>query len=238
MALTVSIEAKARICRVFDLSQLIDASEFDPAEVDLSQQADIRQLYEYVTEFVETGEVGAYDDMLFHLHGFDPEICEIVIHDRKDRTIDPDAITLRNRPVAEIVGDMERLPAGKMVLATLSTGDARWDFAGREEVAQADPSALQLGYYDCGGEGDSYEIVANALFDYLCDTFSTDGIAYGGEALELQDFVFHEQQVYGEIFVVTQAPDSDLRMLQRLDPEESALQDRGWQLLVNRYSDV
>ncbi len=238
MALTVNIDAKARIFRLFDLAQVLGESELDLSEMDLSQTDDIRRVYETVTEFVETGEVGAYDDMLFHMHGLDPETCEITLSDTTEKSVSPDEITLENQPVGALVRGLENLEPGKVLLATLTEGDARWDFDSDMEVESANPSDLVLGYYDCSAEEDQYDVMGNALFEYLCDTFSTDQIKYAGNSLELQDFVFHPQQVLGQLFVVTQSLDSDVTLLERISPVDTELQDYGWQLLVNPANDI
>jgi len=237
MALSVSINGEARVFRLFDLADLFHEMDVDVSQIDLSQQDEIDRLYAMATEFVETGEVGAYDDMMFHLHGFDPETSEIFIQDMQELQVSPDEITLANQPVGEIVKEIEGLDVGKVVLATLTTGDAQWDFDSDAVVEDIDPSALSLGYFDCSEVADQYDMLGNALLDYLCDTFSTDEISYDGEKLELQDFVLHPEQVYGQLFVVSQT-DTGVKVLEKLDPSDVPLQDQQWQLLTNRYNDA
>lgn len=235
MALNLAIEAKARIFRLFDLSQLLNVSDFDISELDLNAHEDITRLYEHVTEFIETGEVGAYDDMLFHLHGFDPETATITANEENE--LDIDALTLLNQPVGELIRDAEDLEVGRVLLATLDTGDARWDFAGDIESESIKAEKLALGYYDCSIEEDQYDVMGNALFSYLCDTFSTDQISYDARKLELEDFVFHPEQVFGQIFIVREVLGTGEKTLERIDPEDAPVQDTAWQLLVNSYSD-
>ncbi len=235
MALNLTIEAKTRIFRLFDLSQLLNTSDLDLSELDLEGHEDITRLYEFVTEFVETGEVGAYDDMLFHLHGFDPETATITANEANE--LDIDALTLVNQPVRELVRKAEGPEVGRVLLATLDTGDARWDFAGEQEAETVDAQSVALGYYDCSAEADQYDVMGNALFSYLCDTFSTDQISYEGEKLELEDFVYHPEQVFGQIFVVREALGTGEKVLERLDPEDIPVQDSAWQLLTNAYTD-
>ncbi len=237
MALSVQINANARIFRLFDLADLLRESDIDLGAVDWSQQDEIDRLYKRVTEFVETGEVGAYDDMLFHMHGFDPETAEITLRDTEERQVLPDELTLVNLPVGEIVREIEGLDAGKIVLSTLTNGDAQWDFDSDLSVETIDPSALSVGYFDCGEETDQYDVLANALFDYLCDTFSTDRIAYDSAGLELADFVFHPSEVYGQLFRIVE-DETGLKTIEKIDPSSAALQDQSWQLLVNRFNDM
>jgi len=53
----------------------------------------------------------------------------------------------------------------------------------------------------------------------------------------LQDFVLHPEQVYGQLFVVSQT-DTGMKILEKLDPSDVPLQDQQWQLLTNRYNDA
>ena len=231
MAVNVHIDAKAKIFRLFDLRQLMGESDLDLSEVDLSQSDEIQALFERVTEFVETGEVGAYDDMLFHLHGIDPEICEISLQNGEEKVVSLDEITLKNDTIApELLKKLERYEPGNLFLATLTTGDAAWDFMGDREHDKIDPAKLTMRYVDCSEELDTYEIIASALMEDLCDVVSTDGISYAREKLELQDFVFHPKHLYGKLFVVTKALESSARVLERIDPPAVELQDNGWVL--------
>ncbi len=231
MALNVHIDAKAKIFRLFDLKQLMGETDLDLSEVDLSQSDEIGALFERVTEFVETGEVGAYDDMLFHLHGIDPEICEISLQNGEEKVVSLDEIILKNDAIApELLKKLERYESGSLFLATLTTGDAAWDFMGDKEREAADPSKLTMRYVDCSEEADTYEIIASALMEDLCDVVSTDGISYAREKLELQDFVLHPKHLYGKLFVVTKALESSARVLERIDPPGTELQDNGWVL--------
>jgi hypothetical protein len=235
MALNLTIEAKARIFRLFDLSQLLNASDLDLTELDLNAHEDIARLYEFITEFIETGEVGAYDDMLFHLHGFDPETCTITANEEHE--LDIDALTLLNQPVGALIRDAKDLEIGDVLLATLDTGDARWDFTADIDSASPSSEKLALGYYDCNAEADQYDVMGNTLFSYLCDTFSTDQISYDAQKVELEDFLFHPEQVFGQIFVVKEVVGTGEKILERIDPESAPLQDAAWQLLVNAYTD-
>ena len=232
MALQVHIDAKAKIFRLFDLRQLMGEADLDLSEIDLSQSDEIQNLYDRVMEFVETGEVGAYDDMLFHLHGIDPEICEITLQNGEEKVVSTDDITLKNESVAsELQKKLERYAPGSLFLATLTTGDAAWDFMGDGEPEKVDPAKLTMRYVDCSEEADTYEIIAGALYEDLCDVLSTDNIRYARQPLELQDFVLHPKHLFGKLFVVRKALESSARVLERIDPPHVELQDGGWILL-------
>ena len=236
MALQVHIDAAAKIFRLFDLKQLMGEADLDLSSFDLTQSDEAARLYRRVTEFVETGEIGAYDDILLHVHGIDPEVCEITLKNGVQTAVSTDEIVLKNQSLSTLTEQMNQMEEGSILLATLTSGDAAWDFESDIETADIDPSCFTLGYYDCSKEMDQYNVLENALFESLCDMLSTDEIAYDGKELQLADFVLHPKQVYGQLFVVRTLTDTDTRVLTRIDPPDVELQDIGWQLLQN-FSD-
>ncbi len=240
MALSVRIDAEAKIFRLFDLHQLMEGAELDLQTFDLFGRDDVDRLYRRVSEFVETGEIGAYDDIVLHVHGINPEVCEITLKNPpgEEKTVTTDDITLQNRPFAPLLEKLTHYPPGRLFLATVSVGDGAWDFDSDIEEGVADPARLLLGYYDCGEEMDPYALLASALFEPLCDLLSTDEISYAQERLEMADFVFHPRRVYGQLFVVTQLNDTDTRVLTRIDPPSVELQDMGWPLMQNLSDEV
>lgn len=233
MSLRVHIDGKAKIFRLFDLRQLLGETEIDPMAIDVADSDEVEKLYETVSEFVETGEVGAYDDMLFHMHGIDPEICEITLQNGQDHVVTLDEVTLKNQPMEKLSKTLHRFEEGEMFLVTMTTGDATWDFESDIETDRSDPAKLTMPYYDCSEEMDQEALRSTALYELLCDTVSTDGIHYGRKPLELSDFVLHPKRVYGQIFIVRRLLGSDVKVLERIDPPNADLQDQSWQLMQN-----
>ncbi len=238
MALQVTIKAKAKIFRLFDLQQVMQENGIDIGEFDLAQNDDIRRLYDYATEYIETGEVGAYDDLLFDLHGIDPEICEIELKNGGVQRVSIDEITLKNQPVSTLLKKMERFEDGRIFFTTLTTGDAAWDFYSDIEDTKIDPMKFSLGYYDCLEEIDQYDAISTTLYDDLCDTVSTDQIGYGRRSLELSDFVLHQKRIYGQLLVVRLMRDSRVKVLERVDLGGMEYADQSWALLSDRQNDL
>jgi hypothetical protein len=238
MALNVHIDAKAKIFRLFDLQQLMGEMDLDISSFDLTQSDEIARLYKRVTEFVETGEIGAYDDMLFHVHGIDPEVCEITLRESSEKVVAPDDITLKNKTFSHLINELTKMEEERVLFATLTTGDAVWDFESDIEAGDIDPSLLSLGYYDCSKELDQYGVLESALLEPLCDMLSTDEIGYDGKTFQLADFVLHPGRVYGQLFVVRTLTDTETKVLTRIDPPNLELQDIGWQLLQNFSDEV
>ena len=238
MALQVTIKGKAKIFRLFDLQRVMNENGIDIGEFDLAQNEDIQRLYSYASEYIETGEVGAYDDLLFDLHGIDPEICEIELKNGGERTVSIDEITLQNQPVTNLLKKLERFEDGRIFFTTLTTGDAVWDFDSEIEDEKIDPMKFSLGYYDCLEEMDQYDAISTTLYDDLCDTLSTDQIRYGRRGFELRDFVLHQQRLYGQLLVVRLMRDSRVKVLERVDLGGMEYADQSWALLSDKHTDL
>jgi len=238
MALQVTIKGKAKIFRLFDLQRVMNENGIDIGEFDLAQNEDIQRLYSYASEYIETGEVGAYDDLLFDLHGIDPEICEIELKNGGERTVSIDEITLQNQPVTNLLKKLERFEDGRIFFTTLTTGDAVWDFDSEIEDEKIDPMKFSLGYYDCLEEMDQYDAISTTLYDDLCDTLSTDQIRYGRRGFELRDFVLHQQRLYGQLLVVRLTRDSRVKVLERVDLGGMEYADQSWALLSDKHTDL
>lgn len=215
MSQILSIRGEANIIKFYNISRL-EIENFDISSYDLESKEDLRELNEIVNDFIESGEADEYD-IHKEIHGVDPETCELKITNGEEKILSLDDITLKNVDLEKILSDIANAGIGEVFVVRVSKGDALWDFeSGIEE--DIDPTFLEIGYFDCLADNlDQYDVFRDEIYSLLCDMVSTDYLKYKGEKFELRDFVFHPAKVSSKMYIVTQDPDSGLKLLQKVE---------------------
>ncbi len=206
----ISIKGAAKVVRLYNVTRM-EVEGLDVEDYDLESKEDVRELFERVTEFVETGEVEAFEPPL-ELQGVDPEECTIKV---AEKTIYPDEITLKNQSIVDLLQEIQESEEGEVYYIQSLEGDGLWDIDAEEE--NIDPSTLSIGYVDCSVLFDQYDILREGYLDVICDTILPPTIKAGDIAMEVEDFVFHPVQVYAQLYEVKSDPVTGVKILQKVD---------------------
>ncbi|BCD67797.1 hypothetical protein [Nitratiruptor sp. YY09-18] len=206
----ISIKGAAKVIKLYNVSRLeMEGVEID--EFDLESAEDVKELFELVNEFVESGEADAIEPPL-ELQGVDPEECSIKVG---DKTLYPDEITLKNANIIDLLQEIQDANEGEVYYIRSFEGDGVWDLESEEEIIDA--QALSIDYVDCSILFDQYDLLREGYLDIICDTILPTNITYKGTKVEVEEFIFHPTQIYGQLYVVKKDPIEDINVLQKVD---------------------
>ena len=206
----VSVKGAAKVLRVYNVSRM-EIEGLDISEFDLESAEDVRELFELVNDFVETGEVEAFEPPV-ELNGVDPDECTIEIDGKRYTT---DEVTLWNENIMDLLSNIQEAEVGDLFYIRSMEGDGLWDID--SDAEEIDPSKLAIGYVDCSVMFDQYDVLREGYLDFICDTILPEHMKYEDAMFELKDFVFFPVQVYGQLYVVVKDPVEDVKLLQKVD---------------------
>ncbi len=206
----ISVKGAAKVVRLYNVT-IMQIEGLDVEDYDLESREDVRELFERVTEFVETGEVEAFEPPI-ELQGVDPEECTIKVG---EKTLYPDEITLKNQNIIDLLPQIQESEDGEIYYIQSLEGDGLWDIDAEDE--NIDPSKLTIGYVDCSVLFDQYDILREGYLDVICDTILPPTIEAGDIVTEVEDFVFHPVQVYAQLYEVKTDPITGVKILQKVD---------------------
>ncbi len=208
--MTISIAGKAKVAKIYNLARLeMEGVDFD--EFDLESKEDVKELFEIVSDYVETAEADAIEAPQ-ELHMADPDEVSIEIAGKKYY---PDELVLKNQNIVELLSSIQEAKEGDLFYIVTMEGDGRWDIdCDTEEVAASD---VALDYVDCSILFDQYDILKEGYLDVVCDTILPEKIEISGVQTELEEFFFEPIQMYGQLYVVKKDPVADINVLQKVD---------------------
>ncbi len=206
----ISIKGAAKVVKFYNVTRM-EIEGLDIEDYDLESKEDVKELFERVTEFVETGEVESFEPGI-ELQGVDPDDCTIKIGDKR---IYPDEITLRNESIENLLSEIQECEDGEVYYIQSMEGDGLWDIDAENE--QIDLSKLSIGYVDCSVYFDQYDLLREGYLDIICDTIMPTDIKEEGNTFEVEDFVFHPVQNYAQLYKVETDPISGVKILQKVD---------------------
>ena len=204
----MTIKGKTQIIKIYDVS-VMELEGFNIEQFDLDSQEDVKELFEIVNDFVETGEADAIKPPL-EIKGVDPDEVTIDIGGKKFLS---DELTLKNVDILELLKPIQDAPEGTLFYIRSLEGDGLWDFESEESI---DPSKLKIGYLDCSLFFDQYDVLREGYLDLICDTLLPERLEYPAK-VEISDFVFHPVQIYGQLYVVKKDPIEEIKLLQKVD---------------------
>ena len=206
----ISIKGAAKVIRIYNISRLeMEGLEID--EYDLESAEDVRELFEIVNDFIESGEADAIEPPL-ELQGVDPEECTIKVG---ERVVYPDEIVLRNANILELTKDIQSAKEGDIFYIRSLEGEGVWDLVSEKEIE--DLRSLGIDYVDCSLLFDQYDIMREGYLDTICDTILPTHMHYDQSRIEVEEFIFHPTQIYGQLYVVKKDPIEEINILQKVD---------------------
>jgi len=169
----------------------------------------IEELYEVVTNLLETGEL----DALILPQELKMISLENLYMELDGEVIDISSITLLNSDLDSLV-DISPYEEGMVFLIRHYRGDGEFIYDLDYELEVED---LSFDYIDCSQEFDQYDILRESYLEDFCDSVIADSLKYNGEPLEFEEFIFDPQLVKDELYIVKRDPITDLNFLEKLD---------------------
>ncbi len=205
---SVAIRGAAKVAKIYNLTRL-EIEGIDFSEFDLQNKEDVQELFERVSELVESGEADVFEPPL-QIRGVDPDECTIQI---EQKTLYPDEITLRNAKITEILEDLQNAEPGDVYYILSMDGDGEWII--ESDLDHIDPKELSLDYLDCSLYFDQYDILREGYLDLICDTILPERISYKEARFELSEFNFEPMHIFGQLYEVQEV--DGLKVLQKVD---------------------
>ena len=206
----ISIKGAAKVVKFYNISRL-EIEGLDIDAVDLESQEDVREFFELVNDFIESGEADAYEPPI-EIHGVDPEESVIRVDEKK---LYSDEVILKNETLLSLVTSLQEAKEGEIFYVRSLEGEGVWEFESEGEIEE--PHKLELGYVDCTVLFDQYDVMREGYLDTICDTIMPEHIAYKDQRIELSEFVLHPMQIFAQLYVVKKDPIEGVNLLQKVD---------------------
>ena len=217
MTVSLHIEALTKKVGIYNLDRL-GLEDVESANYDLQDRDDLERFMEDVDALVESGELDELNDAEV-VTGIDPEgIEEMTLSDEKglEESIGIDAFTLANFSTLSRLELLEKAEVGDVFYLRSERGEGFWDLSAETEDEQANPEKLVMGYFDCSEALDTYDLLRESYFDYLCDTMVPAALHYGEQPCNLDRFDFKPSFVQGALYRIAVEPDTGIKVLERL----------------------
>ncbi len=216
MAFKLHIEGEGRKIGFYKINRLeIEGLEIEPdAEFD---RETIQEIFENVNAFIESGELDELDESCI-ITACDPETARITLDadNQEEVELAVDDFTLYNLDVDKRLTMLQKTKIGDIVFVRTEVGDAYWDLSGEGEES-FDAANVTIGYLDCSRSHDSYEVLRESYYDFLCDLVLPDDIRYKEENLSLDEHLLRTSQVWGELYIVRDNLPDHRKILERVD---------------------
>jgi hypothetical protein len=217
MEIKIHLEAGAAKVGLYNLDQLeLEGIESDA--YDLNDRDDLLRYIEDVNALVESQELDLLEAACVVV-GANPEEVELLgvsVDGGEEQEIGYDALTLKNLSPAEPLGIIKEAEVGEVFYLRSEEGRGIWDLFTESEESDFSPEKITMGYYDCGQDLDTYELLAESYYDYLCDTFVPAECDYAGNRFEIDNFDYKPSLISGSLYRVVLDPESGEKTLERL----------------------
>ncbi len=218
----ISIKGAAKVIKIYNVGRM-DIEGLDISEIDLESKEDVRELFELVNDFVDTGEVDAFEPPI-EIEGVDADECVIEVNQKRYYS---DEIQLKNSSIMDLLAPIQESEEGELFYIRSYEGDGVWDF---EVDTEASSENIAVEYVDCSLLFDQYDILREGYLDLICDTLLPRSLSIDGVEAEVSEFIFHPQQVYGQLYIAKKDPVADIMILQKVDFGGRSLVDADFNL--------
>ncbi len=219
MAFRIHIEAEGRKIGFHILNRLeMEGVEID-ADTDFDQE-NIRELFETINDYIESGELDELGCSQT-VTAFDPETATITLDadNLEEVEVSLDDLSLESVDPDRRLELLKKTKIGDVIFVRTEVGEAYWDLSGEGE-ADFSLRQVSLGYLDCTDSLDTYDVLKESHYEFLCDLVLPEEARYKGEKLELDEHVLRTRQVYGALYIVRQELPGREKVLVRVTLEE------------------
>ncbi|ADV46172.1 hypothetical protein [Nitratifractor salsuginis] len=217
MEIKIHLEAGAAKVGLYNLDQL-ELEGIDSDAYDLEDREDLQRYIEDVNALVESQELDLLEAACV-VTGANPEEVDLLgvsVDDGEEQELSYDTLTLKNLSVDEPLGIIERAEVGEIFYIRSEEGRGIWDLYTESDEEEFSPEKIEMGYYDCAQTLDTYELLTESYYDYLCDTFVPGKCSYAGTPFEIDNFDYKPALIIGSLYRVILDPESGEKTLERL----------------------
>ncbi len=217
MTLNIHIEGDAQRVRIYRVDDL-EMEEFDSDAFDLQDQEDLERFMENVDALVESGELDLTEEPRIVL-GLDPEGIDemtLSIDEGEEEPLSSDQLTLRNLAATDPLKPILDWEEGAIFYLRSEAGKGFWDFSAEVETPDFSSEAISIGYFDCSGSLDTYDLLRESYFEAVCDTLVPSQLQYDGQNFQQESFDFNPSFIQGSLYRVATDPESGEKLLERL----------------------
>ncbi|WP_456432706.1 hypothetical protein [Nitratifractor sp.] len=223
MDVTLHIEADAAKTSIYRVSTV----EMDPDAVDWEDKEELERTIETLHALSESGELDLAGENT-HLFSVDPEgIREILFMDELGRQerLDLDTITLYNEDPDDFARILQNAREGEIFYLRSERGEGYWDLRIESDETESDPTKLSMAYLECSTGKDTYDVLRESYYAYLCDGVDPSRIRYDGKPMEIVEAVFRPTLITGALYRTVWEPHSQTLVLERLPVEPRVFLD-------------
>lgn len=203
----IKIKGAAKVAKLYNVTRL-EMEGVDFSEYDLENAEDVRELFEIINDFVETGEADAIEPPL-EIQGADPDESAIAIGEKNYYS---DELTLKNIKLEELLEPIQEAEVGDIYYIRTLEGDGQWLIESEDEVK---PEDVEIGYVDCSLYFDQYDVLREGYLEVICDTILPAKLSVKGQHVEVAEFIFDPIQVFGQLYKVVEV--DGVKVLERID---------------------
>jgi len=169
----------------------------------------IEELYEVITQLVESGELDALV-LPLELKLLSLDKLEIEIN---NQAVDTNNIKLKNQNIQEFV-DLSEDQEGELYLLRHYVGDGEFSYEVENNFKQEN---ITFNYLDCSQNLDQFDLLRESYLESMCDMVIANNIKYNNQTLEFDDFIFEPQTIKDELYIVKKDMVTDENYLEKLD---------------------
>ncbi len=204
---TIKIKGAARVAKLYNISRL-EMEGVDFSEFDLDNAEDVKELFEIVNDYIETGEADAIEPPL-EIQAADPDESAIVIEGKNYYS---DEVILRNIKLDELLQPLQEAQGGDIYYVRSMEGDGEWLLESEDEVNVED---FSIGYVDCSLYFDQYDVLREGYLELICDTLLPTKVGVKDQKVEVAEFIFDPVHIFGQLYRVVDV--YGVKVLERID---------------------
>ncbi len=212
MEAKIILDAEAKAVTLSNIGKLEELEiEFE----DINENFDMSAAMEQIDAFAESGELDAKADILRYMLVNPEEIESLRMEEgEKEREASLEEFVLEYDTPQSIQDFIESAKEGDVVYLRKESGKAHIEILIQSEKEDA---KIVLGYFDCSGEYDFYDLLDESYLDEICDALLPEQVSVeeGSASAEVVDF--EPQIVAGSLYKVKIDAESGIKMLERLE---------------------
>ena len=208
----ILLDADTKVVTLSNIGQLEELDiEFD----DINEAFDIAAAMEEIDALAQSGELDVESDVLRYTLVNPEEIESLECEEGTDtKEISLEEFILEHDTPQSIQDFIESAEVGDAIYLRKEIGKAHFEISVQSEKEDA---KITLGYFDCSGEYDFYDLLDESYLDEVCDSILPDRVSVEDGEANLDVFDFEPQIVSGDLYKVKIDEDSGLKILERIE---------------------
>jgi len=196
---------------ILSISNIGDLEEFDFSLDDINEESNLNEIYEQIDSYYESSELDLATDTLKYKVINPEDINYLAIKDENEQEINLDDTILEHKSIDSISKFLESANVGDLIYLRKEQGRASVEYS-LEEIDR-----LTFEYFDCLGELEQSDLLAQSYYDIICDSIDLDNIKSKDEQAQIDRFNFEPDLIYGEFYRVLFDEENNEKRLEKID---------------------